>query len=108
MIGEKATWGQRADWCDESGHIDGKPFGVAVFDYPANPRHPAYWHVRAYGLLAANIFGLHDYDKKNPKGTGDLTIEKGKTVTFRHRAVIHAGMAADAKLDEKYKEFAEE
>jgi hypothetical protein len=108
MAGEKATWGQRADWCDESGKIDGKPFGVAVFDYPANPRHPAYWHVRAYGLLAANIFGLSEYDKKNPKGTGNLTIDQGKTVTFRHRAVIHAGMAADAKLEEKYKEFAGE
>jgi hypothetical protein len=106
MAGEKETWGQRADWCDESGKIDGKPFGVAVFDAPANPRHPAYWHVRAYGLLAANIFGLSAYDKNTPKGAGNLVIEKGITVTFRHRAVIHTGMATDAKLDEKYKEFA--
>ncbi|MDB5333708.1 MAG: hypothetical protein JWP03_4859, partial [Phycisphaerales bacterium] len=26
----------------------------------------------------------------------------------RHRAIIHAGMAADAKLDEKYKQFTAE
>ncbi|HWE04237.1 MAG TPA: PmoA family protein [Tepidisphaeraceae bacterium] len=106
--GEKQTWGQPADWCDESGEIDGKPFGVAIFDFPANPRHPARWHVRAYGLMSSNIFGLSDFDKKNPKHSGDLVIEKGTTVTFRHRAVIHAGMAVDAKLGEKYKEFAGE
>jgi hypothetical protein len=106
--GEKACWGKAADWCDESGLIDGKPFGVAVFDHPANPRRPATWHVRAYGLLAANIFGLSEFDKKNAKHSGDFTIEKGKTVTFHHRAIIHAGMAADAKLDEKYKQFAAE
>lgn len=106
--GEKQTWGKAADWCDESGEIDGKPFGVAIFDAPANPRHPARWHVRAYGLLAANIFGLSEYNKKNPKHAGDLVVEKGNTITFRHQAVIHAGSAADAKLDEKYKQFSGE
>ena len=35
-------------------------------------------------------------------------LEKGKTVTFHHRAVIHTGMAGDAKLEDKYKEFAKE
>ena len=108
VAAEKETWGKPADWCDESGDIDGKPFGVAIFDAPSNPRHPARWHVRAYGLMSSNIFGLSDFDKKNPKHSGDLTIEKGTTLTFHHRAVIHAGMAADAKLAEKYKEFAGE
>jgi hypothetical protein len=105
MAGEKQTWGKRADWCDESGKIDGKPFGIAIFDAPTNPRHPAYWHVRAYGLMSANIFGLSEFDKANPKGAGDLTVEKGKTITFHHRAIIHAGMAGDANLPEKYKDF---
>jgi hypothetical protein len=103
--GEKAAWGKRADWCDESGKIDGKPFGVAIFDSPANPRHPAYWHVRAWGLLAANVFGLNEFDKSVPKSAADLTVEKGKSVTFHHRAVIHAGMAVDADLGGKYKDF---
>jgi hypothetical protein len=108
MAGEKATWGKRADWCDESGNIDGKPFGIAIFDAPSNPRHPANWHVRAYGLMSSNIFGQSDFDKSKPKGSGKFLLEKGKSVTFHHRAVIHTGMAADAKLDEKYKEFARE
>lgn len=103
---EKAVWGKAADWCDESGEIDGKPYGVAIFDNLANPRHPSTWHVRLYGLMSANIFGLHDFDKANPKGAGDLTIDAGKTVTFKYRVVVHAGDAKAAGLDEKYKEYA--
>jgi hypothetical protein len=104
---EKAVWGKAADWCDESGEIDGKPYGVAIFDNPANPRHPSTWHVRLYGLMSANIFGLHDFDKANPKGAGDFTIDPGKTVTFKYRVVVHAGDAKAAGLDEKYKEYGE-
>ena len=103
---EKAVWGKAADWCDESGQIDGKPYGVAIFDNPVNRRHPSTWHVRLYGLMSANIFGLHDYNKANPKGAGDFTIEPGKTVTFKYRVVVHTGDAKAAGLDEKYKEYA--
>jgi len=106
--GEKACWGKPAKWCDQSGVIDGKPFGIAILDHPSNPRHPATWHVRAYGLMTANIFGLHDFDPKKPKGAGNLTIEKGKPVTFRYRVVVHAGDAAAAKIDEKWQHFAAE
>lgn len=104
--GEKQVWGKPADWCDLSGQIDGKPYGVAVFDHPDNARHPGNWHAREYGLLAANIFGLHDFNPKLPKGAGDLKIEKGKTLVFRYRVVVHEGDAAAAKLDDKYKQFA--
>ena len=44
--GEKQVWGKPAEWCDLSGRIDGKPYGVAVLDHPKNPRHPATWHAR--------------------------------------------------------------
>jgi hypothetical protein len=79
---------------------------VAVLDHPANPRHPSTWHVRQYGLLAANIFGLHDFDKKNPAGAGDFKMTKDQPVTFRYRLVVHVGDAKLAGLDEKFKEFA--
>jgi hypothetical protein len=105
--GEEQTWGKPAEWCDLSGQINGKPYGVAVFDHPTNPRHPSRWHVRGYGLMSANIFGLSQFDKA-PAGTGAFTIEPGKTATFRYRVVIHPGDAKAAKLDEKYKSFAGE
>ncbi|MGD0092445.1 MAG: PmoA family protein [Planctomycetota bacterium] len=104
---EPHTWGQRATWCDLSGTIAGKPYGIAILDHPGNPRHPGSWHVRLYGLMTANIFGLHEYDKANPKGAGDFTMEAGKPVTFRYRVVIHLGDSKAADLDAKFKEFAE-
>jgi len=104
--GEKTIWGKPADWCDESGMVGGKPFGVAILDHPENPRHPARWHVREYGLMSANIFGLHDFDKGVAAHTGDFTIDSGKTVVWKHRVVLHPGLAPDAKLDQKYKDWA--
>lgn len=106
--GEKQVWGKPAEWCDLSGRINGKPYGVAILDHPSNPRHPARWHARDYGLMTANIFGLHDFDRKNPRGTGDFTIEPGETATFRYRVVIHQGDAKAAKVDEKFKEYRSE
>jgi hypothetical protein len=105
QAGEKQVWGKPAEWCDLSGPVDGKPYGVAVLDHPKNPRHPSTWHAREYGLLAANIFGLHDYDPKLKKGAGDFVLEPGKTATFRYRVVIHTGDAKSARLDEKFREY---
>jgi hypothetical protein len=105
--GEKAVWGKPANWCDESGMIGGKPYGVAIFDHPDNPRHPTTWHTREYGLHAANIFALHSFDPKHtPKDAGALKLEPGKTLTFKYRVLFHEGDAASAKLDERYKEWA--
>jgi hypothetical protein len=106
--GEDQTWGKPAEWCDISGKIGGRPYGVAVLDHPSNPRHPSTWHVRKYGLLAANVFGLHDFDKNVRKGTGDFTLEPGRATTFRYRVVIHAGDAKAANLDQKFKDFSAE
>jgi len=103
---EKDVWGKKSPWCDMSGQIDGKWYGAAILDHPSNPRHPSNWHVRHYGLLGANVFGLHDFDKNQyPKGSGDFKMEPGKPVTFKYRYVIHTGNAEQAKLAEKFAEF---
>jgi hypothetical protein len=105
--GETDTWGKPSAWCDLSVTLDGKPVGAAVLDHPGNPRHPSRWHVRQYGLLAANPFALHDYEKA-PAGAGNLTIAPGTTTTFRYRVVFHTGDAKSARLAEKFKAFAKE
>jgi len=101
------TWGKRAAWCDYHGPVEGKVVGVAIFDHPDNPRHPTWWHVRDYGLFAANPFGVSYFEKK-PRGTGDLTVEAGESVTFKWRLYIHTGNEKEGKVAEHYRAYVAE
>jgi hypothetical protein len=101
---DQQTWGKRADWCDYYGPVEGQIVGVAIFDHPSNPRHPTWWHVRDYGLFAANPWGIHDFERK-PPATGDMTIEPGQSVTFRYRFYIHQGNDKEARVAEHYSEY---
>ncbi len=100
------TWGKRAAWCDYYGPVKDQIVGIAIFDHPQNPKHPTWWHVRDYGLFAANPFGVHDFEKK-PEGTGDITIPAGESLTFKYRFYFHKGDTNQAKVAEHYREYAE-
>jgi sugar phosphate isomerase/epimerase len=100
-----ATWGKRAKWCDYYGPVDGEIVGVAIFDHPSNPRHPTWWHVRDYGLYAANPFGIHDFERK-PAGTGDFVIPAGQSATFKYRFYLHRGDEKQGKVAEHYRDYA--
>jgi hypothetical protein len=101
---DQEAWGKRADWCDYYGPVHGKIVGIALFDHPDNPRHPSWWHVRDYGLFAANPFGIHDFEKK-PKGTGDFILPAGQSVAFRYRFYLHEGDEKQARVAEHYQEY---
>jgi hypothetical protein len=103
--GEKNVWGKRSPWVDFSGEVEGEKLGVAIFDNPSNPRHPTYWHARAYGLFAANIFGVRDFEADKTKD-GSLTLQAGQTLRFRYRVVIHPGGPEEAGIAGLYKEYA--
>lgn len=89
-VKNKETWGKRAKWVDYHGPVDGNVYGVTIMDHPDNPRHPTWWHVRTYGLFAANPFGIHNFEGK-PRGTGDYTIKEGESSTFRYGFILHPG-----------------
>jgi hypothetical protein len=99
------TWGKRADWCDYYGPVNGKTVGVAIFDHPENPRHPTWWHVRDYGLFAANPFGQHDFEKLQDKNAGNFSVPAGGSVTFRYRFYFHEGDEAQARVTQKYQAY---
>jgi hypothetical protein len=99
------TWGKQAKWCDYYGPVEDKIVGVAVFDHPGNPRHPTWWHVRDYGLFAANPFGKHDFEKLQDKTAGDLVVPAGKSVTFKWRFYFHEGDNEKGRVAEKYEEY---
>ena len=104
-VGEKEIWGKRADWVDYSGTMAGETLGIAIFDNPGNIKHPIYWHARGYGLFAVNPFGEHDF-YNDPKRDGSVTIQAGESLTLRYRVLIHHGDASEAKITEKYEEYA--
>ena len=101
------TWGKRAKWCDYYGPVEGQTVGVAIFDHPSNPRHPTWWHVREYGLFAANPFGLHYFEGK-PKGAGKLVVPAGQSITFRYRFYFHRGDEHQGHVAERYEAYAHE
>jgi sugar phosphate isomerase/epimerase len=105
-ITDNATWSKRADWCDYYGPVKGEIVGIAIFDHPDNPRHPTWWHVRDYGLFAANPFGIHDFEKGQPAGAGDFVIPAGQSATFKYRFYFHKGDEKQAKVAEHYREYA--
>ncbi len=105
-VRDKKAWGKRAKWCDYYGPVEGQVVGIAIFDHPSNPRHPTWWHARDYGLGCANPFGISHFEKK-PRGTGDLEIAAGESVTFRYRVYIHRGDEKEGEVEKRYREFAE-
>ena len=102
-----AAWGKPAKWVDYYGPVQGKTVGVALFDHPQNPRYPTRWHVRTYGLFAANPFGVHHFEKK-PAGTGDLKLAPGERVTFRYRFVFHTGDEKEARISARYASYCDD
>jgi len=103
-VSETETWGKRAHWCDYSGPVGGNIVGAAIFDNPSNFRFPTYWHVRNYGLMTANPFGLsHFYGDESVDGSH--TLPAGETMTFRYRYFVHPGDARIGRVAEAYLDY---
>jgi hypothetical protein len=105
LAGEKQLWGKTSDWCDYSGQIASEKLGIAILDHPKNPRHPARWHARAYGLFAENPFGLAVFTGDTSQN-GAMTVASGQQLRFRYRVIIHPGDAASAGVANLWKTYA--
>jgi hypothetical protein len=102
---EKEIWGRRARWVDYFGNVAGEDVGIAVFDHPQNLRSPTFWHARAYGLLAANPFGLKSF-ASGARQDGTCLIPPGETLVLRYRVLIHHGDPQQAGVAGAYQQFA--
>jgi len=98
----KETWGKQANWIDCSGELDGEKLGVAIFEHPSSFRSPPRWHVRDYGLLAANPFGSHAFDPD--AAPSSVTLKPGDTVRLRYRVVVHSALESGA-LDDLFRGY---
>jgi hypothetical protein len=99
------AWGKRAEWVDYFGKIDGKAVGIAMFDSPTNFRHPTYWHVRTYGLFAANPFGISHFTGDKAQD-GSHQIPEGEAYRANYRVVFHEGGPVEARVADWYSAYA--
>jgi hypothetical protein len=102
---EANVWGKRAGWVDVYGEVEGQKVGIAVMDHPANPHYPTFWHCRAYGLCAANIFGARDFMNDKTQDMS-ITLAPGEKLRLRYRVVIHPDDPKTAGVADLYKAWA--
>ena len=75
---------------------NGKPAGIAIFDHPDNPRHPALWQTRSH------------YPYLNPSFTceEDYTLSPGKPLVLKYGVLVHDGKATGETLEKAWRNFA--
>ncbi|MEC8044153.1 MAG: DUF6807 family protein [Verrucomicrobiota bacterium] len=102
----KAIWGKRADWVHYHGTIEDKPAGIAFMSHPSNITRKGekpWWHARDYGLISANPFAPEKIG-----GDGEYRLPRGQSLKLRYRFIFHAGLAKDAKIGQRFTEYAKD
>ncbi len=94
--GEKEIRADTAPWVHYSGTVDGKKVGVSVMNHPSSFRYPTTWHVRAYGLFAANPWIIK----------GENTLAQGESLALGYRVYAHGGEAAAGRPADVFAAFA--
>jgi hypothetical protein len=109
------AWGLPAKWVDYTGPVDNvagvsdpghkETVGIAIFSHPTSFRPNTRWHVRGYGLFAANPFGQRDFPKPELAQQGATTIREGDSLKFRYRVLLHRGKTEEADIPAAFDEF---
>jgi len=94
--GEKLAREAGAPWVDYTGTVGGKKVGIAIMNHPTSFRYPSDWHVRAYGLFAANPWIIK----------GENTLQKGESITLKWSVYVHAGDAEAGKVADVFAGYA--
>jgi hypothetical protein len=102
---EDQAWGKPAEWMDYHGPVDGETLGIAILNHPSSFGFPTHWHTRAYGLFAANPFGLKMFGESK---SGDYTLKQGDTLNFRYRVIFHKGDEKEGRVAESFAKYSKE
>lgn len=97
------SWGKRASWVDFNGPVEGNRTGVAILNHPDSFRYPTPWHARTYGLFTANPFALKEVAGESE--SGDFNLERGMSVSLKHRLIFHKGDEKSAKIAAAWKAY---
>lgn len=106
------AWGQTAEWVTYQGPLDSPQpdgttptGGVAIMVHPASDLPEFRWHVRGYGLFAANPFGTKQFTLADI-GKPEFTLPAEETLTLRFRTVLFAGEGTEEQIASWHEDFA--
>jgi len=107
------AWGKRSAWVDYHGPAvpHGPVVGIAVLHHPSSFRFPTFWHVRTYGLFAANPFGATSFGHSTgtqeiPGPDGAFKLPPGQSIQHRYRIILHAGDHQAANVEQLFLDYA--
>jgi hypothetical protein len=99
-----SVYGKRAEWVLLNGQILTEPVTVAMFDYPKNLGHPAYWNTNGTGLFAINPMGQLVFSKGVEEL--DMKIPAGQSLSFKHLLRIQSGrQLSEADCERVFTQF---
>lgn len=104
-LNDKQAWGKPSPWVDYTGKLAGKNVGIAILNHPESFRYPTHWHVRTYGLFAANPFGYHDF-KSKVADDGTYELPEGESFTLRYRVIFHEGNTEEFNVKQAFDAYA--
>lgn len=97
------AWGTKAEWVDYVGPIGDKTYGITIMNHPSSFAFPCRWHVRTYGLFAANPFGESHFVGGEP--TDGARLEKGESLRLRYRVLLHRGTTEEAGVEQAWERY---
>lgn len=102
---DKDAWGKKSAWVNYSGPVNGDTVGITIHDHPESFQYPCRWHVRTYGLFAANPFGVYHF--VGGEKTDGVVLKKGEQMRLSYRVVLDEGDFDAAKTAADSKAYAE-
>ena len=103
------AWAQHAEWVDYHGPVDGQTVGIAMLAHPESFDRAPRWHVRTYGLFAANPFGelaFSDESSDIKKRPVRVEIAEGESLRLRYKIILHRGDEREARIAQQYRIYA--
>ncbi len=100
---DKAAWSLPSKWVDYTGPTAGSTAGITAHYHPSSFNFPCRWHVRTYGLFAANPFGVYHFvggDK-----TDGHTLPEGESLRMSFRLVLHDGPFDRAEAEKDFEAY---
>lgn len=102
---DKDAWGKKSAWVNYSGPVDGDTVGITIHHHPSSFGYPCRWHVRTYGLFAANPFGVHHF--VGGEKTIGIVLKDGDEMRLNYRVVLSVGDFDEAQTAAHAKQYAE-